>query len=503
MKRIFAVLVAAVFLFGSTFSFAATDLLLSDKALYMAIEKHNIEKLLSNLDEFANLDIVKFLESETPLKMEANIEIDSNVEGFIKREIKVLDEINEDKTYENAKISIYNEGQYIATIEAILDDNVLSVRIPELYEKYLTIDLGNLKEFYQKFDIPEEDLLELEESYKLQEELKTLMVLSEEQEDALMSCLMKCGMTLNELIKDEYFIRDDNAVISYDGKIIPCTSLSLEIPQSDMVQIAKAVWNEFKNDEKVMKILEEKLNGFYKIYEEQLEKEKNVYESEYGMVFQDEIKAQLPTVLELYLAVDEMLCDLEMIYGPEYDTGRIVSKIYFEDDFDIIKREFGIKNESTNYNAMYALTTAENYYALAGDGFLLEDRIFVNGNLTTHQFKYEYLSYDYDWDEDWNLIKTEKLETTELAINVERVSEKAFRMWADFDEFNRLEIALSTETLNENSAVMNCDVFVLEKADPSLQTFLPQEDKELTVKTKMIVLRIIKLRKKNLIMRLI
>jgi len=488
MKKIFAVFVAAVFFLGSSFSFAGTEMLLSDKSLYLMIEKYNVEKLLDNFKNLGELDFVKILGSETPLKMEIDFQIDSNVEDFIKRDIKILDEVNVAENYERAEIKIYNEDQYIVTLEALLDGTVLSLRIPELYEKYVTVDLGNLTELYKKFGMSEEELKKFEESYKMQEELKALMVLTEEQEKDLINCIMRCGLTLNSLIKDEYFIRDNNAIVSYDDKVIPCRSISMEIPQRDMVQIVKSLWNEFKNDEKVMKICEEMLNGFYEIYKEELLEESSYVDADalYGVETRIE-EPQLPKLDEILKVIDELFIVLEEAYGPEYDNGKIVSKIYFEEDYDIIKREFGIRNESTDYNAMMSFMTLEEYYALEAEDFLLEDRISVNENMTTHNFTYEYLTYDYDFDENWNFIKTERLETEQLAVNVEKLAEQSYRISVDLDEFTSLEVNLSTETLNEDSALFNLDLRVLGKADPSLQTFLPQNDTEVSVKMKMTI----------------
>ncbi|MBP3284590.1 MAG: hypothetical protein J6M02_03735 [Clostridia bacterium] len=481
MKRIFALLMVAVFFLGSSFSFASTDLLLSNKSLYFMIEKHNAEKLLENFAELEKIDFVKFLGSETPLKLEMNIEIDSSAEEFIKRDIQILDEVNEKAGYERAEIKVYNDDKYIATLEAIEDGTVLSLRLPELYEKYITVDLGKLTELCEKFGMPEDELKELEKSYKMQEELKALMALSEEQEEDLTNCVIKCGMKLNNLLKEEYFVRDNQAVVSYDDKIIPCTSLSMEIPQRDMIQIVKALWTEIKNDERVMKIFEEKLNGFYEIYKEELDEE-----------------TQLPTITEICEAIDGLFTRLEEMYGPAYDNGRIVSKIYFGEDYNIIKREFGIKNESADYSTMMSLTTLEDYYALEGDTFALKDRIVVNGKVTTHNFTYGYLTYDYDWDELDNLIKTEKLETAECAVNIEKLSENALRLWMDLDEFTKFEVNLATEKLNKNSAVLKLDMLVLEKANPDLTYIKEAKDTEVTCKMEMKVTQNHKIVKKNL-----
>lgn len=500
MKRILAVFVAAVFFLGSSFSFASTEMLLSDKSLYLMIEKHNAERLLENFEKLGELDFVKFSASETPLKFEMDLEIDSSAEDVVKRNIRILDEVDEKEKYERAEIKVYNNDQYITTLEAVLDGTVLSFRLPELYEKYITIDLGNLTELCEKFGMPKEEWKALEENYKMQEDLKALMVLSEEQEKDLTNCVLKCGLMLNNLIKEEYFIKDNNAVVSYEDKVIPCRSLSLEIPQRDMIQIVKTVLNKMKNDEKVMKIFEEKLMGFYEIYKEELTEKQEICGTVGDMTLEESRveEPQLPTLEEILKTVDEMFIALEEMYGSEYDTGRIVSKIYFEEDYDIIKREFGIKNESRNYNAMLSLTTLEDYYALECEDFLLEDRILRNENMTTHHFTYEYLTYDYDFDEDYNIIKTEKLETEQLAVNIERLSEQAFRVSMDFDEFNSLEVNLATEKLSKDSAMLNYDMRLLHKADPSLQTLLPQSDTEVIFKMKMVVTQNHKIVKEDL-----
>lgn len=480
MKRMFAVLIATVFLIGSTFSFASTEMLLNDKSLYFMVEKYNGEKLLKNLAMLGEIDFVKFLGSETPLKLETEIEIDCSEEDFIKRDIKVFSEVSEKDAYERAEIKIYNEDQYIATLEAIVDGEVLSLRLPELYEKYLTVDLGNLTELYEKFGMPEEELKTLEESYKLEEELKALLVLSEEEEKDLNDLIVRCGLCLTDLVKDEYFIRDKQAVVSYDDKFFTCDSISLEIPQRDLVKVVKEIWGEIKSDEKVMKLFDEKLAGFYEIYQKELGEE------------------ELPTMTEIIEAFDEVFVALEGMYGHEYEEGRIVSKIYFDGDYDIIKREIGIKNESVDYRSMIELVMLDEYFALKGEEFSLEDRILVKENVTIHQFSYEYLTMDYDWDENYNLITNEVLEKEEFVINVEKTGEKAFRVWMDIDEFTRIELLLSTKKLNENSAELKFEMRVVEKADPNLQSLLPMKDNEVSCVMKMVVTQNHKVVKKDL-----
>jgi len=480
MKRMFAVLVVAVFFIGSTFSFASTEMLLNDKSLYFMVEKYNGEKLLKNLASFGEIDFVKFLGSDTPLKLETEIEIDCSEDNFIKRDIKILSEVSEKDLYEKAEVKIYNEDKYIATLEAIVDGEVLSIRLPELYEKYLTIDLGNLTELYEKFGMPEEELKALEESNKLEDELEALLVLSEDEEKTLTDLIIRCGLCLNNLVKNEYFIRDKEAIVSYDDKFFTCDSISLEIPQRELVKVVKEIWGEVKSDEKVVKLFEEKLAGFYEIYQDEL------------------VEEELPTMTEIIEVLDEMFVALEEMYGPEYENGRIVSKIYFDGDYDIIKREIGIKNESADYRSMIEFVMLDEYYAIKGEDFSLEDRVLVKENITTHQFSYEYLTTDYDFDENYNLITNEVLEKEEFAINVEKIGEQALRFWMDIDEFSRIEMLLSTKKLNENSAELNFDMRVIEKADPSLQSILPMKDNEVSCKMKMVVTQNHKLLKEDL-----
>lgn len=468
MKRMFAVLVATVFFIGSTLSFASTELLLNDKSLYFMVEKYNVEKLLKDFQELGEIDFVKLLGSDTPLKLETEIEVDCSEEGFIKRNFEILSEVSEKEKYERSEIKIYNEDTYIMTLEAIMNENVLSLRLPEVYEKYLTVDLGNLTELYEKFGVSEEELKALEESYKLEEELMSLLTLSESEEKMLTDLFVRCGIRLNDLIKDEYFIRNKAAVVNYDDRFFTCDSISLEIPQRELVKVVREIWEEIKNDEKVMKLFEDKLKGFYEIYKEELGEE------------------ALPEMQEIVEAMDEVVMALEMMYGPEYDGSRIVSKIYFDGDYDIIKRELGIKNDSVDYYSIIEFVMLGEYYAIKGEDFSLEDRVWVNENVTTHRFTYEYVTMDYDFDEEFNLITTEVHEKEEFSVNVEKLGEQSYRIWMDINEFGRMELLLKTEKLSEDSATLCFEMRMIETADPSEQ-LLQNQDYELSCKMQMTV----------------
>lgn len=437
LRRFFAMFFAVMMLFGATPTYAATKTGASVKSEYLKVEKRFFKELDTS-----------FKKSEIGKLSDFLNKIDGTYTGEVDLEVKLPDiktrlyKIKETGTYNekyaDASVEAYVEGEKVATFNVVADDNYLSMQIPELYEKYVTIDMNDLLGLIKKFDETiESEELESLKAMSYPSEAKEILKLTKAEEKLVKDALNKIYKSLDrELLKSSYFEKGSKQLIDANNEKYNCDVVSYKISLKELIDGLENIWGEFKNNTELVNLLWGKLEAVYNLSVKP------------GSEYQE-----FPTKEQFLGAMDTIINELQK----EAPNDIYIQSTLYHQSSKLIRRDIDLVALDQEQN-LFSIYTCKNskkeYYAFCIEDGKLEDIVSKNGKDTIHDIVLTTKDFDYNWIND-ELVREEKEDVSKLTIKVVKIKDGAYNIEFMVDNS---EVKVSAEYIRNKATSKTHDI---------------------------------------------
>ncbi len=414
LRRFLASFMAAILLFFNAPAFAASSTNASNKNTYMKLEKSAFTELVKQLEKSDFGALQKFAKNNTKdISSEVGVEVKLPLIKTRKYVITNNEPYNE--KYEDASIKAFVDGEEVANLNMVANGNKISLQIPELFDNYFTVDMGNLKELFEKLEIDlDEDEIPTGIYYPC--EMREALKLTKNEEKIVKDAKKKYSKLLDkEFLKNEFFSKEKSEELDINGIKYKTDVVKYEISDKDLFNGMKNIWTEFKNDKTLVDLIWTK---FEKVYE--LNKRTNP-------------QLEKITKEEIISTIDEYFEDMED-YGMSEDS-YLISKLYYQKNKiirrDIIEEDRGYEDENTL--TIYTVKDKnQEYYALVTEELKLEDKVNRANKDITHNFIATTIRNHYNLvDGEFVVEKTEK--ENKAMLKLSQVNNNEYKYEASID----------------------------------------------------------------------
>ena len=464
-----------VILGGVAFGFR--DQFLSDKGLYLKIEKENIEMISDKFDEIKEEDLLGMFFAEDSNKSLTKTDVGLNISAkgiagnvanfFNSLKISIKDEVIQKEEYKNKKIAFSYKEDELIDVNVVNDGDSVGVSVPKLYDKWIVTDMS-IGEFIA--EIIKSDEGTGTTNTMSMAEIKSVFELSKiEKQDwtnALKYHLDKVEKTLNNVkftkVNDDTLYYDDNDSIMAD-------SIKLELSEVETLARLSQILTKAKENGQIIDLFYNKVKDIKDKYgnnniltdyiPEKQETLKKVNE------WIEKIDVRL---LELNITDVSVLFDEDDKYVPVegMEENYYSMIIYYDDNYKILKRAIFIPDaEKTDVNeADYEIICVENnndkFYSFKKPDEIIEDKVAMNGGISTHNLSKSYYKESYSFEgfkltkvpkwienEEFLTIEIDSSNNNQKIISVEMPSIKSFKLFADIarEELGKNEINVVTK----------------------------------------------------------
>lgn len=464
-----------VILGGVAFGFR--DQFLSDKGLYLKIEKENIEMISDKFDEIKEEDLLGMFFAEDSNKSLTKTDVGLNISAkgiagnvanfFNSLKISIKDEVIQKEEYKNKKIAFSYKEDELIDVNVVNDGDSVGVSVPKLYDKWIVTDMS-IGEFIA--EIIKSDEGTGTTNTMSMAEIKSVFELSKiEKQDwtnALKYHLDKVEKTLNDVkftkVNDDTLNYDDNDSIMAD-------SIKLELSEVETLARLSQILTKAKENGQIIDLFYNKVKDIKDKYgnnniltdyiPEKQETLKKVNE------WIEKIDVRL---LELNITDVSVLFDEDDKYVPVegMEENYYSMIIYYDDNYKILKRAIFIPDaEKTDVNeADYEIICVENnndkFYSFKQPDEIIEDKVEISGGVSTHNLSKSYYKESYSFEgfkltkvpkwienEEFLTIEIDSSNNNQKIISVEMPSIKSFKLFADIarEELGKNEINVVTK----------------------------------------------------------
>ena len=144
--------VLGIVLIASGVAFGFRDQFLSDKGLYLKIEKENIEMFTDKLEEIKEEDLLGMFFAEGTDKSVTTTDVALNIKAdgkaldvanfFNSLKLSIKDEIIQKDEYKNKKIAFSYKEDELIDLNIVDDKQDVGISLPKLYDKWIVTDMS-------------------------------------------------------------------------------------------------------------------------------------------------------------------------------------------------------------------------------------------------------------------------------------------------------------------------------------------------------------------------
>lgn len=452
MKRFFSVFMAVLMLLGVAPAYAKSKTSALEKNEYLKAEKKSFTELKNSFNKSELGKLIKFTDSINGT-YNSEIELELEIPEMKTRKYVVKENGTYVDRYEDGVIEAYVEGEKVASLDVVANDNLVSIRIPELYEKYLTIDMNDLDSLVSKFiddeDAVDELLKTLPKGMMYNSDIVKTLKLTKSEEKIVKNASKKYAKLFQqELLKNDNFAKENKEALTINNKKYNTNVISYTISTTQLLNGLENVWKEFKNDTIFVNLIWSKTEALYNKMREM-----------------NAIIEELPTKEQVLGAVDYLISELKSEITE--DTFLKV-KIYHQNG-KILRRDISTiaYDEEILLFSFYTLKDGKNeYYAFIAEDVKLEDFVINSTKDIVHNFVITSIevTYDYPYEDEFDYsnfvrIETEAIDKATLKIQKINNNEYNFEFGIEgIDTKINMEYQKNKTNSKEYNVSMNFDV---------------------------------------------
>lgn len=432
-------------------AFGFRDQFLSDKSLYMKVEKENLNLMIEKMKEVEEEDLLGMFFTDDSNKSTTKSDISLNISGkdgisgkvanfFNSLKLSITDEVIAKEEYKNKKIAFLHDNEELVSLNVVNDEGTVGISVPKLYDKWIVSDMS-LAEVIS-------DIIKSDEGTGTTNtlsigEIKSVFKLSKVEKQDLSNSLNYYLEKVEKILGNVVFTKvEDNNMVYGDNHEFSCDSLKLELSEIETLARLRQMLSKAKENGQIIDFVYDKVEEVKQAYGE-----KNILTD-----YVPEKKEVLAKINKWIEAIDEKLVqlnieDISVLFdekdnyiGVEGVEERFYSMvIYFDRDYKILKREiYTPDSEESAYEIVCVNNDDSRFYSVKTPTQIIEDKVTLDGNVSTHNLSKSYYKETYSF-EGFKLIKVKK--------------------WIEAERFLTIQI----DSSNKNQKIISVELPSLEK----------------------------------------
>lgn len=432
-------------------AFGFRDQFLSDKSLYMKVEKENLNLMIEKMKEVEEEDLLGMFFADDSNKSTTKSDISLNISGkdgisgkvanfFNSLKLSITDEVIAKEEYKNKKIAFLHDNEELVSLNVVNDEGTVGISVPKLYDKWIVSDMS-LAEVIS-------DIIKSDEGTGTTNtlsigEIKSVFKLSKVEKQDLSNSLNYYLEKVEKILGNVVFTKvEDNNMVYGDNHEFSCDSLKLELSEIETLARLRQMLSKAKENGQIIDFVYDKVEEIKQAYGE-----KNILTD-----YVPEKKEVLAKINKWIEAIDEKLVqlnieDISVLFdekdnyiGVEGVEERFYSMvIYFDRDYKILKREiYTPDSEESAYEIVCVNNDDSRFYSVKTPTQIIEDKVTLDGNVSTHNLSKSYYKETYSF-EGFKLIKVKK--------------------WIEAERFLTIQI----DSSNKNQKIISVELPSLEK----------------------------------------
>lgn len=243
-----------------------TDMFKSDKTLffkYLGKNVENIETIMETLENEENPNGKYEEKSEIKINYTENLGTTSeNTDNEInKLKLTIDGQTDKDNNYNYRNIKLLKNDDKIINMEYLQDNNNYGIRFSDLFNQYLLLENNNLKEFFAKTGLSQEQLEKVPDAFKIDLDILGKLELDEEEIEILRDKYVKI---ISESASDGKFEKQKNQKITINQKTVFVNAYTLALTKEQLNNMYIKILETLREDEIVLRridYLQENINN--------------------------------------------------------------------------------------------------------------------------------------------------------------------------------------------------------------------------------------------------
>lgn len=267
------IVVALVLLYLNTDMFKSNDRLF---AKYIGQNVENIDALYKEIGKSEYQDLLQQSKYTTETQIKVNYaenigtSSESTQNSINMLKLKINGQTDSSSSYNYQDIRLLNNEKEVSKIEYIQKDDLFGIQFSDLFEQYVLVEDGKLKEMLKKAGYTEEELIEVPNQIEINlNEFVDILKFSEEERQSLKTKYLNI---INHNISKENFSKQANQIVQIDGKNINTNAYILTLTIEQLNNIYIQMLEEVKQDEIILSKIDE-LQSLLEKYQNQKTRE--------------------------------------------------------------------------------------------------------------------------------------------------------------------------------------------------------------------------------------
>ncbi len=384
------IIIVLILIIATAILYFTTDIFKSPKQLFFKYlskqigngKEINYTQMLEQIKENESKSYISNTEMKLNIKMEDDeyFKTDSEYTNESAEELKftVEQKVNSKEHSSYNRINASMGEKELAEVELVQNNDTYAVKSDYLNEdKYISIENNNLKEFFKKLGMDDDQLQDVPDKITPVDIYSFLYISNEEQKNIT----DKYKKFLNENLKEDKFEKTKNENIKIDNKEISVNKYEMKLSEKDIINITNNFFETLKKDDMTLDLIIDKYNKYMqdsflgigaKEYQlvndeknqnsetETLTKDKII---EYIEKMQNDLKSELENASESSVMKIDVYETKGKVYRTEIskDEERIFEIDYYErNDRNYIEMLFPVNKTSDYYRDDYEEDTNNN-----------------------------------------------------------------------------------------------------------------------------------------------
>lgn len=303
------------------------EVIFSPQTLYLQAEKNAGNNFIKTLNNLFDDDMYKTILKayETPYAYKGEISL-KDILTSSKLTFDILEDIKNEKV--RNKFSLIIKGNKLIDVDIFQNKNLLGIKVPVLYSKYITLDGDNLLPIYEKFNLPSEGLPK-----KLIRDSQVFEILD----------LPNAKKELNEIIPNYIkfyadFMKNADVKFTKNVKIstsegdIKCNQLTLRLDQKKINDFAIQLSEKIADDDKLLDLVLGRYTKILKLYQE--------------AGYYSDLPRNTPDVSTLKQEFRNWVKEFKNQVKENKEDIEVIMTLFVNRGFNVLKREIKIVNKS-------------------------------------------------------------------------------------------------------------------------------------------------------------
>jgi len=268
------IIIAALLLIVAVFAglYFFTDLFKSKTQVFAEklTTKQSIQKQIEEAKKLAERMEKEPYKSETKLTLDVGKELNYLAQSHVGIDLskfEISDVTQSDTKNTESNITAKYNNKNIITIDTIQKDNVIGLRVKDLYSKYVTLENYNLRNVFEKFGVT--DTSSIPNKLLTSKDIINAITITDKDMDRIEE---KYSKVISDSIKSKDIEEEKDVAIEVsindETKKLNTKKSTITINEKEALELVIDIVKEAKNDSDTLKLIVDNYNSIVKLYED-------------------------------------------------------------------------------------------------------------------------------------------------------------------------------------------------------------------------------------------